>query len=1608
MRNSFIYLFIIIVCSISFNANAQGCYITSVSQGTVEFSYSGGTKSTTVSFPAGGCSSPTITVGNAPSWLTIFVSGTYISIQCAPLTSGYRQVSIPILVNGSTVNGFMVKQGIEPPPPPPPTCTISGFDSVNFSYEGEEIEFPLSFSNCGYSSATFNFATTNGQPIPSWISSINQTGTSIFITCEPNYSNETRSEIIIGTNTNGSGVSIGAAISQRSYSYLYFDYGLSNENLIYTRKPKIPSQNISELNDNELNESVTYYNGLGKPKQNIGIRAGGQEQDIITQIEYDDFGRVAKEFLPTPLNNNHGLYQSNINPVTANYYYNEYGENTYFSEKKYSNSTSGFVEEIGATGDSWAVTPNNSNTNLDQEISFSINFNNENVYKSYKKATIIDDVYFIDSKIVYDSPSTLNFSGTEDTQGLITGNHDLGFIKNENFENTPYKVKVLNGIISIEDTGSGTYTALEYNINTAFTLVNNRVLSPHTIKNNVSVNDVDEVKLYKVNYIGDDPELVDGGSYLKGTLTKTIIKDENWTSGFNHTMEEFKDKLGQIILKRTYADYNGQLQVPHDTHYVYNDFGNLIYVLPPMFTGIGGNSVSDRSRVYYSWQNFMDTYIGGGGSSNYIEVVNSKLKVVFSAGFTTQPLKTAGIVQSLGWLDIPDLTIGSFGSGHYTAFIRSGNLYIEGDGTSISGLNLNVEIDLSGGSSGGSLNDLCYQYKYDERKRLIEKQIPGKEKEYIVYNKLDQPIMTQDANLRAQNKWLFTKYDAFGRVAYTGITYGGSRSSIQTIVDGITTQYVTKTTTASTIGGTTIYYNNGAYPISIPEIHTINYYDNYTFNKDGLTLPSTAEGQAIVNYNNAANTHKLTKGLATGSKIRVLDVPGPLNWITTLSGYDTKGRPIYVVSKNNYLATTDISISKLDFIGTVDKTITTHDKSGHSTITTVNLFDYDHSGRLLSQKQSINSQPNEIIVENTYNELGQLISKGVGGTNPLLRLQTVDYGYNIRGWLQNINDVNSIGDDLFTFKIYYNDAPTSGGSVSLFNGNISNIKWKTKSDNVMYRYIYHYDALNRIEKADFSSVSIWSRYRLGNVDYDKNGNITKLNRKGHIVEEPERENFSDFGLMDNLNYYYNGNQLHSITEVASGADTGFFDGNTSDSSYSSTTDNDYVYDDNGNLIEDKNKGITSITYNHLNLPKKITMPFGNIEYIYNAVGIKLKKIVDDNSLPEVNTEYAGNYIYVENDLQFFNHAEGVVKSDGSGGYDYTYQYKDHLGNIRLSYSDYDGDGEIDVTTSPSTNEIVEENNYYPFGLKHEGYNEGINGVHHKFEFQGQETQNELGLNWISFKWRNHDPEIGRFWSIDPLTEKYEWMTQYQFSSNQPIHAQEIEGLESSADLNLRLYVASKLSERDGSDLIENYKALQNAERGEPIETADVFKTFFPKGGAARSLIDHYGNGNGNTYNLSQNELLEVYPLTDRNANPINLSLSNSDMLSVGNLSPGESAVFKDNVQVYAGTAGTLGNFTIKREGIITLNAKTGRREFSGNFLFNDIYDFNPGNRPGNAESQVTIARNFLPGIPFAIFGSLPVNQVQGFNVTTMYNGFIFIPSNIPKPGPTEERQEAGN
>lgn len=209
------------------------------------------------------------------------------------------------------------------------------------------------------------------------------------------------------------------------------------------------------------------------------------------------------------------------------------------------------------------------------------------------------------------------------------------------------------------------------------------------------------------------------------------------------------------------------------------------------------------------------------------------------------------------------------------------------------------------------------------------------------------------------------------------------------------------------------------------------------------------------------------------------------------------------------------------------------------------------------------------------------------------------------------------------------------------------------------------------------------------------------------------------------------------------------------------------------MISDANKGVVAVEYNHLNMPTKVTVAGANagvLDYKYSADGIKLQKKKTQGG-NVTTTDYAGNFVYENNVLKQFSQPEGYVEPDGIG-WKYVYRYVDIWGNTRIAYADDDNDGLI------TSSEIRREQNYYPFGLEHQGYNGSMYGAKNNLKtYQKQEFTEDLGLNTHEWKYRVSDPAIGRFWQIDPLAEGYYYNSTYAFQENKMGMGIELEGLE---------------------------------------------------------------------------------------------------------------------------------------------------------------------------------------------------------------------------------------
>ncbi len=475
--------------------------------------------------------------------------------------------------------------------------------------------------------------------------------------------------------------------------------------------------------------------------------------------------------------------------------------------------------------------------------------------------------------------------------------------------------------------------------------------------------------------------------------------------------------------------------------------------------------------------------------------------------------------------------------------------------------------------------------------------------------------------------------------------------------------------------------------------------------------------------------------------------------------------------------------------------------------------------------QQINNQDKELISTSNYDELGQFEAKAVGNlASSSIRLQTIDYTYNVRGWLKNINQDTENDNDLFNFSLMYNDIADT--TKKLYNGNISQTSWHTlNTDSSIKTYSYTYDALNRITSANGTNTD---HYDLDLVAYDKNGNITALNRKGHT-----NIGATSFGTMDNLVYDYgiaNGNKLLGVTDTGE-TTTGFKDG--------TNTGDDFTYDTNGNLLTDANKGITSISYNHLNLPTEVV--FGSasnmIKYRYDATGVKLQKEVVENGNPPTVTKYANGFIYEQDELQFFGQPEGYVQKDGTGNFEYVYNYTDHLGNVRLSYSD-----NVLKNGIIEQNEIIEESHYYPFGLKMASFNNVATSTNpaQDYKYNGVELEESLGLNMYETDYRHYDPAIARFTTIDPVT--HHSMSTYTAFDNNPVYWADPSGADSIYNWNTGQYVIN-------GQVVSQDEAIAYAQNG---GNADGSNNNSPDDNDEKGTLGFVRTGKGQYYNKEKN------------------------------------------------------------------------------------------------------------------------------------------------------------
>jgi RHS repeat-associated protein len=798
--------------------------------------------------------------------------------------------------------------------------------------------------------------------------------------------------------------------------------------------------------------------------------------------------------------------------------------------------------------------------------------------------------------------------------------------------------------------------------------------------------------------------------YAAGTLYKTITIDEA-----GNAMVEYKDMDGHVVLKKVQVakplsttDFSGYSDWLC-TYYVYDDYGLLRFVIPPKavqwlqlnnwdFTQTGGSTVISELcfRYEYDSRNRMIAKKLPGAGWTYM-VYDSRDRLVYTQDANMNGHTTSGI-NTPWWM--------------YTLY---------------DGLNRPVQTGI---------------VAYDKNQAELQTIVNG-----VSNGDSPSPSTTITTASSIPMDMVVTQVDP-GRTAYTAcssVTIDGSLEpsggitidGVNVTIDITSNCLNTTTTTTQTINTNPIPTGLMTYPL------TYTYFDDYSWTTTKSYNVHTFNTSNAVNPD-AQSQSSLVTGMVTGTRVKILANPTDLtqgNWLENATFYDQKERPLQTLFTNHMggLDETDILYN---FSGQVlSKFTQSNNYAGNVTnLQETTDMTYDPQGRLLTTTKTINdgtTTATRLISSNSYDELGQLKDKDVGQqtmvnasgetvpVNPTVALNSLDYTYNIRGWLKGINwdysqsgftqsQVNTANNKWFGMDLSYD----WGFSTNQFNGNIAGQRWATAGagTDAERAYGYAYDPANRLLKADFnqnfgsgssanwsttdpnSSLNIDFSVTMGSMGsndgtaYDANGNILQMQQKGLLVNTSQ--------LIDNLAYTYNtnSNKLQNVIDANNTATTTLGDFRTSQTYLNllggtkAATAVDYTYDNNGNLTKDLNKDIghlttSGITYNHLNLPYQVTVAAatgvggnkGTITYIYDATGNKLQKIVSENISGSTNpkvttTDYINGYVYENNTLQFFGQEEGRVRRKYSttfSKYVYSFDYfiKDHLGNTRMVLTD---------------------------------------------------------------------------------------------------------------------------------------------------------------------------------------------------------------------------------------------------------------------------------------------------------------------------------------------------
>jgi RHS repeat-associated protein len=690
---------------------------------------------------------------------------------------------------------------------------------------------------------------------------------------------------------------------------------------------------------------------------------------------------------------------------------------------------------------------------------------------------------------------------------------------------------------------------------------------------------------------------------------------------------------------------------------------------------------------------------------------------------------------------------------------------------------------------------LVTSYAYNSTNQVFTQQSPDGGTNRFWYDLLSRLVISQNDKQLPGNNYSYTTYDVLGRITEVG------QKNQATVTIG-TPDYLDNTTiTGFGAAGTNsqvthTYYDNPA-PAGngIQTLAQGNLRKRVAASTYQDTGAGTVQQATYYDYDLDGNVKTLYQQIA-GLGIKQVSyeydlVSGKVNFVSYQNGQPDQFYYKYTYDADNRITEAWSSplatIVPYGFGSTLDATQRRMDASYqyylHGPLARMELGDVsgkvqgvDHAYTLQGWLKGVNTQ--DITANTDMGQDGSAIARDA-------------YGYSLGYYA---GDYKPVGGSSFTaFGVQYQQAAGDITGQSLYNGNISSA---TVAVSQLYSgnpvgYTYHYDQLNRLKNLrQHLAISSWNAGNIAggyseDFTYDGNGNILTVNRSG-----------ATSGVTDNLAYQYNHDANNRLTDNK----LNYLNGTGAASNFGAAqTAGNYAYDPIGNLTDDRQTGVSNIHWSVYGKIQDLTGSNGLITYTYDPAGQRTTKTtggvttyyvrdaqgntlaVYDNKRSQVN--WKEQHLYGSSRLGMWTPNVNLATNNAGTVWDTVghkqYELTNHLGNVLATITDtriaHSSNG---TTLDYYLPDVTTAQDYYAFGGLMPGRTYTGSG-NYRYGFNGKENDNEVkGVgNEQDYGMRIYDPRVGKFLSVDPLTGKYPELTPYQFASNTPIQASDLDGLE---------------------------------------------------------------------------------------------------------------------------------------------------------------------------------------------------------------------------------------